>query len=122
MSPNVRCSDSWTRVNASSRISFAIMKVSSVACAFKSFKPFNPPDRVRGPFKTLKTRRRFNCQAKHRAVQSRSRPDCVEGFKVQGSRSTLQAERIKRVYTSRPPLSKARSEATTSELKSRMQL
>src|SRR5580765_5307247 len=29
MSPNVRCSDSWTRVNASSRILFAIMRVSS---------------------------------------------------------------------------------------------
>src|SRR5215813_6464638 len=33
MSSNVRCSDSWTRVNASIKISFAIMKVSSLACA-----------------------------------------------------------------------------------------
>jgi hypothetical protein len=53
MSPNVRCSDSWTRVNASSKISFAIMKVPSVACAyykskvrFNPFKSFNSSDRV----------------------------------------------------------------------------
>src|SRR4029453_3504467 len=38
MSPNVRCNDSWTRVNASSKISFAIMKVPSVACAYYKSK------------------------------------------------------------------------------------
>ncbi len=56
MSPNVRCSDSWTRVNASSKISFAIMKVPSVACAYyKSkvrFKPFKSFNRC-APFKSL---------------------------------------------------------------------
>jgi hypothetical protein len=48
MSSNVRCSGAWTRPNASSRISFAIMRVPPLACAyykskvrFKPFKSFN---------------------------------------------------------------------------------